>query len=275
MVGGRGHLLVESVKEDTKAGGTLFKAITFDFWNTLYKGPGANDVTEKRIELVQKVLQEGGLSSDRRAITRAFKRCWQRAYFYQRINGLEITPRGHVECIKKELGLKLDPELDEKLYRAYTQALLKAPPELNDGARDVLQELKERYRLAVICNTGATPGLILRKLMAADGILGYFDLTVFSDEVTWAKPNIRIFRYTLQRLGVNPYEAVHVGDDTITDVIGAKRAGMKAVWIFPQANQPVPECDWHIRDLRELRQIFGKAVEFGGSEKCSRKFGVE
>lgn len=239
----------------------MIKAVTFDFWNTLYKGPGANNVTEKRIELVLGVMEQIGVDLDRRTIVKAFKRCWQRAYFYQRVKGLEITPRGHVECIKKELGLKLDTASDDKLYRAYTGALLEAPPEMNDGARDVLAELNGRYRLAVICNTGATPGLVLRKLMAGDGILDFFKLTVFSDEVGWAKPNVRIFRYTLQRLGVCAGEAVHVGDDTITDVIGAKRAGMKAVWIFPKARAPVRECDWHIRDLRELLHIFGKAVE--------------
>ncbi len=239
----------------------MIKAITFDFWNTLYKGPGANNVTEKRIELVLEVLEQIGLSLDRRAIIQVFRRCWQRAYFYQRIKGLEMTPRGHVECVKKELGLRLDGIWDEKLYRAYTSALLEAPPELNDGALDVLAELGGRYRLAVICNTGATPGVVLRKLMASHGILDYFESTVFSDEVTWAKPNVRIFRYTLQRLGAKPWEAMHVGDDAITDIIGAKRAGMKAVWIFPKASKPVRDCDWHIRDLRELLHIVGKAVE--------------
>ena len=83
----------------------------------------------------------------------------------------------------------------------------------------------------------------------------YFQVLVFSDEVAWAKPNIRIFRHTLGQLGLEPQEAVHVGDDPITDVIGARKTGMKAVWLAPEARWAVPECDWHIKELRELMDI--------------------
>lgn len=234
----------------------MIRAMTFDFWNTLYGDPRNKDVLERRVERFYKVLKGEGFRYTRQAILEAFRACWGKAHYEQRVNGREMTPLGHLEYIKKKLSLRSNALLDGELYQAYTQVMLDVPPTLNDGVPEVLKELSTRYRLAVICNTGATPGVILRKIMKADGIYSYFNVTVFSDEVGWAKPNTRIFMYTLSRISVQPTEAVHVGDDGITDVIGAKKAGMKVVWFCPGAKWALPECDWHIRRMPELLDLF-------------------
>ena len=62
-------------------------------------------------------------------------------------------------------------------------------------------------------------------------MLDFFQTLTFSDEVKVAKPGSEIFKMTLKELGATPDQAIHVGDHVINDVVGAKRCGMKTVWI--------------------------------------------
>lgn len=45
------------------------------------------------------------------------------------------------------------------------------------------------------------------------------------------KPDPRIFLAAAEAVGVRPEEVLHVGDDVLLDVLGAKAAGMQAAWI--------------------------------------------
>ncbi|NLU50075.1 MAG: HAD family hydrolase [Syntrophomonadaceae bacterium] len=233
----------------------MFKAVTFDFWDTLFRIPQPELLLERRIDRFQEALRREGHERSREAIRAAFQSCWRRARYAQQVEGREITPRGHVHLIMERLGVVPTGFLFGRLYQAYTRVLLDMPPVFNAGASEVLEKLSRRYRLAVICNTGATPGLVLRKIMADNHIYACFRTLVFSDETAWAKPNPQIFLYTLSRLSVQPEKAVHIGDNSFTDVIGAKRVGMRAVWLSPEAEWTVPECDGHIRHLTELLEI--------------------
>jgi len=201
----------------------LIEAITFDFWNTLYKGPANRRVYEKRMSDVQEVLRQEGHVFDFEEVGHAFQTVWEKAAFMQRAYGEDPTPRGHVDFALQELKVNIDEECKEKLYQTYIRTLLEIPPEMNDDVQETLPLLFERYRLAVICNTGVTPGSILRTLMKQDGIIQYFDFLVFSDEVGWAKPNVEIFKYTLEHIHVDSRQAAHIGDDEITDIIRCQK----------------------------------------------------
>lgn len=230
----------------------MLKAITFDFWDTLYKAPDAMSMSSRRIAAFAKTLHAIGHNTEEEAIRQAFYDCWQYANKYQLDCGLDITPRGHVEFILAQLHLNLAPDNWKRIYDVYTTILLDFPPQVNDGVQETLPWLAEKYKLAVICNTGVTPGIMLREIMKMDDIFRYFACAVFSDEVQWAKPNIKIFNYTLEKLQVLNSEAAHIGDNRSTDVIGAKRAGMTAIWLAPLAVAKLPECDFHVRGIKEL-----------------------
>ena len=87
-------------------------------------------------------------------------------------------------------------------------------------------------RLGLISNTGMTPGSMFRTYLEQQGMLKYFDALTFSDEVGLSKPSDEIFQLTLRELGAQPEETVHVGDHVVNDIVGAKRCGMKTVWIM-------------------------------------------
>lgn len=233
----------------------MISAVTFDFWNTLYKLPVQGGATRKRVEKFLHIFKKSGISRSADELGQAFKQCWTYADHCQRADEHEITPAGHVRYILELLNIKASPELWQAVYDAYTRALEDSPPQLCDGVRETLSTLANSCALAVICNTGGTPGVLLRKFMQDDGILDYFNFLVFSDEVGWAKPSIHIFQHTLSNLKCRAEQAAHIGDDPVTDIMGAKRAGMTAVWLAPNAACPLPQCDYHVRSVSELLTI--------------------
>lgn len=234
----------------------MLKAITFDFWNTLYKFPRDANVSRLRARRFLQIVNEAGGQVEMEELLAALEQCWKYADYCQRVEGYDITPAGHVNYILQHLNLQTSAEMWNAIYVTYTRALEEKPPVLKEGVKETLPLLEQKYTLAVICNTGGTPGTGLREFMRKDGILDYFSFLVFSDEVGWAKPNTRIFAHTLANLKVEPGQAAHIGDDPITDVIGAKKAGMKAIWLAPHAPWAVPECDYHVRQVNELPALF-------------------
>ncbi len=103
---------------------------------------------------------------------------------------------------------------------------------------DCLQEAG--YRMAVVSNRNQACGEELERL----GLLGYLEFALTSGEVNSWKPDTKIFKHALQRLDLQPWDALYVGDNFYADVIGASRAGIRPVLydpdrIFPEANCPV------------------------------------
>ena len=118
-----------------------------------------------------------------------------------------------------------------ELSSAYVSPLFEVPPYLNPDVRRVLHWLKNRNKLiGLICNTGRTPGFGIRRFLEKESVAEYFDLMLFSDEVGIRKPNPRIFQIAAKKLKAKPYEVVHVGDNLKSDVWGAKKAGLKAIY---------------------------------------------
>jgi putative hydrolase of the HAD superfamily len=113
-----------------------------------------------------------------------------------------------------------------------------------------LGRLRARYRLMSLSNGNADLGVI--------GLRRFFEDSLAAREAGAAKPDRRIFEVMLARAGVEPAEAVYVGDDPHADVEGARRAGLHAVWIN-RFGRPWPdelERPAHVvRDLDELDSL--------------------
>jgi FMN phosphatase YigB (HAD superfamily) len=76
-----------------------------------------------------------------------------------------------------------------------------------------------------------TPGATLRRVLEHYGLLRYFAHAAFSDETRVRKPDPAIFHGALRALGASPEDAIHVGDDPVLDVEGARAAGMRVVQV--------------------------------------------
>lgn len=95
--------------------------------------------------------------------------------------------------------------------------------EFYPDARDALARLSVRWPLAALTNGNAD--------LARIGIDSHFRCFVSAREHGHAKPDAPIFHHTCERLGVAPADVLHVGDDPLLDVVGARRAGLRSCWI--------------------------------------------
>lgn len=207
----------------------MIKAITFDFWNTLYTAAAYAhplrrrflsdlfakhqiDVTPEQVDAAEDVARE------------AWNRVWREEY---------RTPSAAdwVRVMLDELLIQLPPNDFDALALYYDRSLLEANPGpmLLDGAKETIGRLAQHYRLGVISDSGLSCGKTLREFLIRDGLIDCFTHLSFSDEVGVSKPHPRIFHHTLDRLGAQPHEAVHIGDLTRSDIAGAKAIGMQAV----------------------------------------------
>ena len=107
------------------------------------------------------------------------------------------------------------------------------------GCTDALDVLKARYRLGVVTNG---PAEAQRHKFRHTGLEDYFELFLPSGEVGVGKPDPQILRIALDRLGLQPHEAVFVGDHLDLDVICAHGAGMRGILYNPGNRRP-PDPD--------------------------------
>jgi putative hydrolase of the HAD superfamily len=97
------------------------------------------------------------------------------------------------------------------------------------GARETLLELRARgHRLALLTNGGA---IFQREKIERFALAPLFDVVLVEGELGYGKPDPRVFERALRALGAAPEEALMTGNDLRSDVYGAKRAGLRAVWV--------------------------------------------
>lgn len=143
-----------------------------------------------------------------------------------------------------------DPLLTEQLAAAYPLERRSRYAPFPDAV-PVLEELKQEYRLG--CLTNGPRDLQCEKL-ARSGLKKWFEVSVISRVVGFAKPDPRIFEIALAQLSVSPDESAYVGDSPKHDIVGARAAGMKAIWLNRE-RLPLPDgvaSDATISSLAEL-----------------------
>jgi len=222
-----------------KAEKTTIKAVTFDLWETLiFERDGANARrTESRCRHLANALNRLGVDIQPQQLTPAFEeliskllKIWDTNIDVSHVDQLQLIIR-----IATNGTVTLKQEWINTLTQAYTAPLFEVPPYLNPDARPILQQLKNQDKpIGLICNTGLTPGIGLRKFLENQGVAQYFDTMTFTDEAKIRKPDPKIFHLTAQKLNVKPNEAIHVGDNVRTDVSGANGAGFKAILLASQ-----------------------------------------
>jgi putative hydrolase of the HAD superfamily len=95
-------------------------------------------------------------------------------------------------------------------------------------------------RLGVVSNWGWTAPELLHLLELASN----FEVLAISARVGYQKPHPAIFQHALDQLGASPADAIHVGDDPIADVVGARRAGIEPVLIVREHRRAsIPDAD--------------------------------
>ena len=119
---------------------------------------------------------------------------------------------------------------------------------------EVLQQLMEQVPIIAITNGNADPRQI--------GLDQYFDHVYYAGKDGKAKPNSALFQNAAQDLQLDPTQILHVGDDLICDVQGAKNAGLQTAWFNPSGSHQLLSAalleavDWEIQCLSDLTTLY-------------------
>ncbi len=235
------------------------KAVTVDFWNTLFDSSGGLDRNNARLTTLLKVCDEMGYFVKTKEIERALEASWKYFNDVWTKEAKTPLPLELVEYLWNELKLPDVKEAKLKIVEAFSTSILSNPPKLMSGAKTVLDKLSSQYKLAIISDTGFSPGSVLRELLRKEDLEGYFSAFSFSDETGAAKPSPEAFFAALNRLGVEPEEAVHIGDIEQTDILGAKKIGMRAIRFsgdeypfLPKNNPKTTRADFEVKTWFEI-----------------------
>ncbi len=140
------------------------------------------------------------------------------------------------------LAFGCKPELAETTALEINRVMLTEFNPKDCVSADVFETLdylySNKYRLAIVTNREKPCQDQLDRL----GLSPYFEITVVGGEINMYKPDAGIFQYTLESMKIHPEEAIFVGDNYFTDVVGSQRVGLSPVLIDPEGIFPEAEC---------------------------------
>jgi putative hydrolase of the HAD superfamily len=230
----------------------MIKAVIFDLDNTLVD---FMKVKRRSVEAAAEAMVDAGLNATSKETTeRIFK-------MYDK-EGIE-DQRVFDKILVDEYG-----QIDYRILAAGILAYRKAKEGamfLYPHVRHTLTELmRANIKLAIVSDA---PRLSAWMRLVSFGIEPYFESVVSYDDTGFKKPNPAPFRRALEKLKVEPGEAIMIGDWAERDMVGAKALGMKTVFARygDDFNTKEPGADYEITDIAELVKIVHKLNKDGAN----------
>jgi len=217
------------------------RAITFDYWDTLYTGAVLTERMTLRQTALRRMLADLGREIGDEELKALYHESGKEADRWWRDEHRGYTAAERIQWILKRLSIERPHDCAHlaKCVQAVDDALLAFPPPLLPGAQDALDTIGAKFRLGIISDTGFASGRAQDALLEHDGIRSQFEVTVYSVDIGHAKPRREPFRAALDALGLAPSEVLHIGDNERTDVRGALDMGMRAIRVdFVKQNGP-------------------------------------
>jgi epoxide hydrolase-like predicted phosphatase len=187
----------------------MIKAIIFDFGRVI--------TAQKPLSLFRSYEEELGLDPDTINSIMFDSQAWQDTLLGRK------TTEEFWHLIGPELGLKTADEVN-RFRRRYH-----ADETINEAVLDLIRKLHGRYKLAILSNS---PPDLTRWLVDWE-MRDLFEVVFCSGDEGMIKPDPAAFKLTLERLGVEPGEAVFI-DDTPEHVEAARKLGFQGI-IFTTA----------------------------------------
>jgi putative hydrolase of the HAD superfamily len=176
-------------------------------------------------------------------------------YWEEYSKGLKTKEQVKYDRLTKTFqSLKIDVTFDLiKLLANEYLDFLKREKTLMEGTVELLDYLKDKYRLHILTN-----GFIevqQDKLQNA-GISFYFDYLISSESIGKQKPHPDVFQFALRTAKTVAHRSYMIGDNFQSDILGAKNVGMHAIHFdpFKQSsidNHIIPKVDKLIQ-IKEL-----------------------
>lgn len=120
---------------------------------------------------------------------------------------------------------------------AYFITMRRQSPFLYEDSLSVLAKLQARYQLVLLTN--GSPSLQNEKLRLTPELVPFFESIIISGDIGYGKPDSRLFEHLLATLAIEATETVMIGDNLMTDILGANRSGMQSIWLNREAKPSI------------------------------------
>ncbi len=131
------------------------------------------------------------------------------------------------------------------------------------------------YRLGIIANQ---PGEV-EAVLAERNLLQHFEVLAISDKLNLHKPDPAFYQWAVDAAGIQPHEALMVGDRIDNDVRPAKHIGMRTAWLrlgyegrgwlpetdfelsYAAGSDSIAACEWEPTSPEEEPDIIATTAE--------------
>lgn len=212
----------------------MIKAVLFDLDDTLFDHRGCAREALTQLRRMVRAFEARTLEELERDYHRLLEELHLKVIAGEM--SLEASRQARFRELLRLAGVEADEAFTAQVARLYHEAYLAAyrPP---PGAVALLQALEGRAKVGIVTNNITSEQV--RKIQAC-GLERFIDALVVSDEAGACKPEPAIFELALARLGARAQEAVMIGDAWATDILGARAAGIRAIW-FNRLGLPCPD----------------------------------
>ena len=227
---------------------TLIIAIIFDFGQTLVDSAEGFRVAEKRAET--KIFKDLGLGSWLEFMAE-YRRL--RSEFHAMSNFSRKALWGAVyRHYQREPNAALISGEEDNYWQTVSSSTRLFPE-----TQVVIEQIALRYRLALITNTQGQQSSVGHRFRMFPDLENLFEVVIVAGENgVPPKPDPMPFLTCLERLGIDPANAIYIGDDWRIDVCGAQAVGMHPVWLkhhLISRNWPVIETT--VPTITSLEQV--------------------
>jgi putative hydrolase of the HAD superfamily len=204
------------------------KGIGFDLFGTLVLQERFS--FDQCIDALYHSLMTSGFTLEKGEFLQVYRAVNRRLVDQATVEGRETYNRLWVAGALQSLGHVIAPTdaCIAEAINAYFEPFIKSC-QLIPGTYEMLESLKDRYRIALVSNFTHPPAV--EQILARVGIAHFFGEILISGELGFRKPHPAVFAELKRRLGIEAAAIVFVGDELQADVIGAQEAGMRTVWM--------------------------------------------
>ena len=204
----------------------VVKHYSFDFWNTIAK---SNPIFKiKRAEFISDII---GQDFSIAQISKAFEKI---GFEYNKY--IEL---GEPAIFCSELYSKVFHELSysgqvnfDYLVEEVEKLFLANSPLVEDGFIDFLHLIKKSDKtVSLTSNTAFISGKTVKKYLTDIELVEKFDFLIFSDELGFGKPSVRIYEELITKTielhsNILAKDILHIGDNYNADIVGAQNLGI-------------------------------------------------
>lgn len=239
-------------------------ALLIDFGGTL-------DVPRHWLDRFLDHYQAAGIGIDRARLDRAFSHATQLGY--ENSAGLRQAALAEIvgflvhhqldwlerHAAEHSLDLaSLSPSARVVLERSICDRFVDESRATTLPTRELLRDLHDRYRIAVVSNFYGN----LRVILDECGFMDFIDAAVDSSAVGIFKPDPALFLIAMRELGIGAADAAMVGDSLGKDLAPARQLGLRTVWLCNSlsgdregSDDRELAADYLIRSISELRDL--------------------